>query len=267
MYPYLFNFWQFQVSSFWLLITICFFLFIWMLKRMSVRLDYNLDIFKNNITWFFISSFVFARIFYVFSKWYDYTNITNPIYFFIANEYKFSLMWWIFGFLLVLFILLKIRKESLDKYIFGLVLAFVFTLPLWFFWALLWGQVYGIDTNFWIEITYWTSSNIPYISPVFPLPIFYSILFFLLFSSLYIANMYINQKKLLWYAWMMIFSCIIFIMEFFSWKSDFFKDIFINIFKINNFSFINLSQICAIIIFSYCTYKVYNFYKKEINNE
>lgn len=163
-------------------------------------------------------------------------------------------MWAIFWFLIVMFILLKLRKEKLDKYIYWIVLSFTFILPIWFFWALLWWQVYWIDTNFWIEITYNRNDiPVPYTSPLFPLPIAYSILFFLLFSALYISNMYIKEKNILAYAGIMIFSCIIFIMEFFSWKNDLFKDLI----------FLNLSQISAIFLFWFAFNRVYNLYKKE----
>lgn len=253
MYPYLINIWQFQISSFWVSITICFFLFLWMINKMSKKLEYSIDIFKNNILWYFISMFFFSRLFYIISKWHDYKSIVNPMYFFIADDYNFSLMWAIFWFLIVFFILLKVRKEEFDKYIYPLVLSFLFILPLWFFWALLWWQVYWIDTNFWIEITYSWDTKIPYILPIFPLPIFYSILFFLLFCALYIWNMYFKEKNILGYWGIMAFSCIIFIMEFFSWKPDIFKE----------YMHLNLSQISAIIIFWFMSYKVFNFYKKE----
>lgn len=257
MFPYLIESEFIKISNFWLSITIWFFMFIWMLFKMSKRLDYDFNIFKNNIIWFFISIFFFSRLFYVISKWYDYKNIVNPIYFFIANDYNFLLMWWLFWFFLVLFIILKIRKENLDKYILWIAISFVFALPIWFFWALLWWQVYWIETNLWIEIISRDNSAVPSTSPLFPLPIFYSILFFILFCWIYIINMYIKEKNILWYASFMIFSCIIFIMEFLSGKSDLLKD----------FIFINLSQIFAIILFSVCFYKIHKIYKIETKNE
>lgn len=254
MYPYLINIWSFQVSTFWLSITLSFFLFVWMLHRMSKRLDYDFNIFKNNLLWFFISVFLFSRLFYVLSKWHDLKYLQDPIYFFITSEYNFSLMWGIAWFFIVLFILLKLRKENLDKYIYWIVLSFTFVLPIWFIWALLWWQVYWIDTNFWIEITYNRNDiPVPYTSPLFPLPIVYSILFFLTFCWLYISNMYIKEKNILWYGWLMIFSCIIFIMEFFSWKNDLFKEYII----------LNLSQVSAIALFWLWFLKVYRLYKKE----
>ncbi|PZM86631.1 hypothetical protein DLH72_00410 [Candidatus Gracilibacteria bacterium] len=221
---------------------------------MSKRLDYDFNIFKNNLLWFFISVFLFSRLFYVLSKWHDLKYLQDPIYFFITSEYNFSLMGGIAGFFIVLFILLKLRKENLDKYIYGIVLSFTFVLPIGFIGALLGGQVYGIDTNFGIEITYNRNDiPVPYTSPLFPLPIVYSILFFLTFCGLYISNMYIKEKNILGYGGLMIFSCIIFIMEFFSGKNDLFKEYII----------LNLSQVSAIALFGLGFLKVYKLYKKE----
>lgn len=253
MYPYLINIWQFQVSTFWLSVTICFFLFIWMFYKMSKKLDLKINIFKNNLILFFLSIFFFSRLFYIISKWNDYKSMVNPLYFFITDDYNFSLIWGILWFLIMFYILLKIKKEKSDNYIYPLVLSFIFVLPLWFFWALLGGQVYWIDTNFWIEISYSWDTKIPYILPIFPLPIFYSILFFLLFCWLYISNLYFKEKNILWYGWIMIFACIIFIMDFFNWKPDIFKD----------YLFLNLSQISAIFLLWFWWYKIYNIYKKE----
>jgi len=254
MFPYLINYSFFQIHTFWLSITISFFLFLWMLHRMSKRLNYDFNVFYKNMLWFVLSVFFFSRLFYIISKWHDLKYIQSFTEFFIMTDYNFSLLWAVFWFFLVLIILLKIRKENINKYIYWVVLSFIFVLPIWFFGALLWWQVYWTDTNFWIEITY-TRNDTPVnsTSPLFPLPIVYWVLFFLLFCGLYIANMYFKEKELLWYWWMMIFACIIFIFEFFSWKNDIFKDVII----------INLNQIFAIIILLTCAYKVYKLYKKE----
>lgn len=255
MFPYLINFWSFKIMSFWLAITICFFMFVWMLNKMSKKHNFDFNIFKRdmNLLWFFISTLFFSRLFFIIWKWNDYKWISSPTHFFVANDYNFSLMGWIFWFLFVFFILLKIRKEKLEQYIYWLVTAFLFVLPLWYLWAFLGWQVYWLDTNFWIEISYNTKNpNIPFVAPVFPLPIFYWVIFFIVFCGIYISDLYFKEKEILWYGWIMIFSLIIFIMDFFNWKTDIFKD-FINI---------NLSQISAIILFIFWAYKIYLLYNK-----
>ena len=170
MYPYINLLVQFY--TFWISITICFFLFIWMLFKMSKRLNYSFDLFKNNILWFFISTLFFWRIFYIISKWHEQRHIKDFKDFFVMNDYN-----------------------------------------------------YWLDTNFWFEISYTNKyTTIPYTSPIFPLAIFYSIIFFIAFCLLYISQMYVKEKNILWYAWILVFSCVIFMMEFFNWKPvDLFK--------------------------------------------
>jgi prolipoprotein diacylglyceryltransferase len=90
---------------------------IWMLKKLSVRYSFDFLIFEKNLLWYFISAFLFSRLFYILSMWNDLKNMKNPLQFFIMSDYKFSLMGAIFGFFLVFAILLKIRKEKLDHFI------------------------------------------------------------------------------------------------------------------------------------------------------
>lgn len=253
MYPFIEINW-FLIYIFWLSITICFFLSVWMLKKLSIRFWFDYIIFKKNVLWFFISVFFFSRLFYVISRWSDLKHIENPLEFFVMNNYNFSLVWWIFWFFLVLYFLLKIRREKLDNFIYWIVLTFLFVLPIWYIWALLWGQVYWKETFIWLEIMYsHPFTPVPFKVPVFPLPIIYSVMFFILFSALYIMSMYVNYRAVLWYLWIMIFSCIIFIMEFFSWKYWIFKDAI----------WINLSQISAILLLIFWAYRIYLISKES----
>lgn len=253
MYPFIEFFWI-PVYTFWLTITICFFLFVRMLKKLSIRINFDFLIFKKNILWYFLSVFFFSRLFYVISRWNDLKYIENPIEFFIMNDYNFSLMWALFWFFLVFFILLKVRNEKLDNFINGIILSFLFVLPIWFIGSLLWWQVYWKETMYWIEIMYnHPFTPVPYKVPIFPLPIIYSIIFFIEFSALYILSMYVKFKNILWYLWLAIFACIIFILEFFSWKYWVFKETF----------YINLSQICAIFILIFSIINLKRIYKED----
>lgn len=256
MFPIIHIFWI-QIYTFWISLTIGFFLFLWMLKRMSSRLGYDFSLYVNNLLWFFISTFFFSRLFFIISKWNDLKYIKSLKEFVIMTEYHFSLVWAIVWFLLVLAILLKIRKENFNAYIYGFMLSLLFVLPIWFIWALLWWQVYGIpDTNLWIEITYTSQqlTPVPYKTPIFPLPIVYAILFFATFCLFYIANMYVKHKSLLWYLSLMVFSLIIFIFEFFSWKRGVFQDLI----------WLNLSQITVLALLIFWVYKIYKIYTKNI---
>ena len=254
MYPFFEPISWVLVYTFWITIAICFFMFLWMLRKLSKKFEFDSLIFKKNILWIFLSMFFFSRLFYVISRWNDLKHIKNPIEFFIMSDYNFLLMWAIFGFFLVFFILLRIRKEKLDTFISWLVLSFMFVLPFWYIWSLLWWQVYWLPTNYWIEITY-TNPNtlVPYQVPVFPLPIIYSIIFFAVFSVLYMLSMNEKNRNIIAYIWLITFSVIVFFLEFFSWKYWIFKDLI----------WIDLSQICAIWILGFSIYRLTKIYKKN----
>jgi len=248
MYPFFEPFSWIIIYTFGLWLLFCFFAFFAMLKKLSSRYNYDVSIFVNNILWYFISVFFFSRLFYVISKWNDLKYINNPVEFFIMSDYNFSLFWAIFGFMVVLFINLKLRKEKLEKYIDGLVLSFLFILIFGFIWAFFWWQVYWKETNFWIEVLYTHPfSPVPYESPIFPLAIVYAIVFFIEFSVLYILSMFIKIRGFIGYVWLLIFWILIFFLDFFSGKYD--------IFKVS--LGVNLSQILAIFLIIFSFYKLY----------
>jgi hypothetical protein len=254
VYPFINITEWFQIYTFWLTITICFFMFVRMLKKLSNKFSFDFLIFKKNLLLYFLSVFFFWRLFYVFSKWNDLKHIKNPLEFFVMSDYNFSLIWAIFWFFLVFVILLKIRKEKLNNFICWIVLSFLFVLPFWYVWALLWWEVYWKETSYWIEITYTHPfTPVPYQVPVFPLPVVYAIILFILFSILYILSVNENHRTTLAYLWAMIFSCVVFILDFFSWKFDIFKDMI----------WINLPQIWAIIIFILCCIRLIKVYREK----
>lgn len=204
-------------------------------------------IFSSNALWYFISIFFFSRLFYVISKWHDLKYIEDFSQFFITTDYDFSLFWAIFWFVLVFFINIRLRREKLIKYIDSIVLSFLLALSVWYIWALFGGQIYGSTTNIWIEIVYDNPFSPISSTPVFPLAIIYSILFFIEFAVLYILSLYIKVKWFIWYIWLIVFSLIILIFENFSWKYDIF----------NNLVFINMNQILSIILMIFAFYRLY----------
>ncbi len=247
MYPFFEISWIF-IYTFWLWLLVSFFAFFAMLKKLSIKYGYKIDIFVNNILWYFFSIFIFSRLFYVISRWKDLRYIDNPMQFFIMNDYNFNLFWAIFGFFIVFLINLKLRKEKIEKYIDWLVLSFLFILIIGFIWAFLGWQVYWKQTHFWIEVMYTNPfSPVPYQSPIFPLAIIYSILFFVEFSVLYILSMTIKVRGFIWYIWLLVFSILIFFVDFLSGKYDFFTELI----------WLNLNQILAIFLAIYSFYKLY----------
>ncbi len=231
MFPFLEPINWFIIYTFGLTLSICFFLFLWMLKKLSIKIGYDYLIFQKNILWYFLSVFFFSRLFYVIWKWNDLKYIKDPFEFFIMTDYNFSLSWAIIWFLLVLYITLKIRKEKLNNFIDWVVISFFFILFIAYIWALLWWQIYGKETFYGIEISYnHPFTPVPFPVPIFPLPIIYSILFFILFSISYISSMYIHIKWIIWYVWLITMSSLFLIFEFFNWQVDIFKySIWINL--------------------------------------
>jgi len=226
MYPF-FEIWSWEfivlIYSFGLTLTICFFLFLWMLKKLSQRSAINISFFFNRLLWYFLSVVFFSRLFFVISRWNEYKFIKDPFDFFIMSDYNFSLFGAIFWFLLVLITTVRINKLKLWKYIDISVLSFLFVLIFWYIWAFLWWQVYWRETDFGIEILYTNPfSIVPFEVPIFPLAIVYSFTFFILFSVLYMSSVFIKIRWFIWYMWLILFSLIIILLELFSWKTDVF---------------------------------------------
>ncbi len=247
MYPFIDVFW-YPIYIFGLALLVCFFVFFYMLKKLTSKYGFDMAIFMNNIIWYFISMFFFSRVFFVIANFSSAKYIESASQFFVTYDYQFSLFWAIFWFILVFFINLKLRREKLVKYVDALVLSFLLILSIWYIWALFWGQVYWIPTNYWIEIIY--SNKIATIlssTPMFPLAIIYALLFFIEFAVLYILSMYIKVKWFIGHIWLIIFALIILIFENFSGKHDIF----------NNLVFLNMNQILAICLMIFSFYRLY----------
>jgi len=253
MFPKINFFWLFDIYIFWLTIVFCFFAFLWMLKKFSIRFWYDYKFFINSILWYFLSTFFFSRLFYVIANWKDMQHIDNPFSFFIMSDYYFSLYWAIFWFLLVLLFNIKLFKKDIRPYIDWVVLSFLFVAILGYIWALFGGQVYWKITDYWIEIPYTSSSiSVDLSWELFPLPIIYALFSFLLFVVLDILSMYIKVRGLLWYLWLGIFSALVLVFDFLSGKTDMFKISY----------WLNFSQILAIIFIIYSFYWIFQIIKK-----
>lgn len=258
MYPFFEIFPGFFIYTFWLTLTICFFLFLWMLKKLSHKFGINDTFFFNRILWYFLSVFIFSRLFYVISRWNDFKFIKDPLEFFLMNDYNFSLIWAFFWYFLVLFISIIMHWLRSWKYMDVSILSFLFASVLWYIWAFFWWQVYWKETSFWIEILYTNSfSPIPYEVPIFPLALVYAFVFFILFSALYMFAIFISVRGIIWYVWIILIACSMLILESFSWKYDFFKTAI----------WLNFSQIWAIFLIWFWFFWLYRIYKTPKTTE
>lgn len=258
MYPFFELFSWFYIYTFWLTLTICFFTFLRMIKKLSHKFWINDTFFFNRILWYFLSVFIFARLFYVISRWSDFKFIKDPIEFFLMSDYNFSLIWAFFWYFLVMFISIILHSLRSWKYMDVSVLSFLFASVIWYIWAFFGWQVYWKETNFWIEILYTNSfSPVPYEVPIFPLPIVYSIVFLILFCILYMFAMFITVRWIIWYIGLTLIWSVLLILDNFSWKYDYFK---IEL-------WISFTQIWAILLVIFWFFWLYRIYKTPKTTE
>ncbi len=246
------------IYTFWLTLSLCFFLYLWMLKKLAARYSYDYSFFIKNILYFFLGIFIFSRLFFVISKWNDLKFIKEPLEFFVMSDYNFSLFGWIFWFALVFYLLVQWKKEMIIRYMDGVVLSFLFVLVIGFVGAFFGGQVYGKQTNIGIELLYnHPFTPVPYQVPIFPLPVVYAILFFILFSFLYILSTFVRVRWFIGHVGMIAFGAIVLIFEFFSGKFDVFSQ------SIG----VNMNQILALLLISGVSYSFYKLIKESVSEK
>ncbi len=259
MYPFFEIFNWFYIYTFWLTLTFCFFLFLWMLKRLCQRFGINDTFFFNRIFKYFLSVFVFSRLFYVIANWDEMKFIKSPLEFFLMSDYNFSLVGALFWYLLVLFISIVLHGLRSGKYMDVSVLSFLFVSVLWYIGAFLWWQVYGKETNLGIEILYKSIiSPVPYEVPIFPLALVYAFVSFLLFCGLYMVAMFVKVRGIIGYTGVILFSIFLLILEIFNGKSDYFEKLGI---------WLNFTQICAIVLIWFWLSGLYRIYKTPTIHE
>jgi len=246
------------IYTFGITLTICFFLFLWFLRKSSDKFGINFSFFLNRIFWFFLSTLVFSRLFYVIWKWEDFKFIKNWVEFLVMPDYNFSLVWAVFWFLLVLFLSTRSFKIQSGKYIDATVLTFLFVAIFGYIWTFLWWQVYWTETNFWIEVMYnHNFSPVRAGVAVFPLGLVYSWVSFLIFSVLYMLSDFVKIRWLIGYIWIILFFSSTLILENFNGKADSF---------VQKFD-IHFSQIWAIIFILFGFFKLYTIFKDWNKNQ
>jgi prolipoprotein diacylglyceryltransferase len=174
------------------------------------------------------------------------------------SEFNFSLFWGMFGFGLVLYTLTRLEKSNLLRYIDGVVLSFLFIMVVWYIGAIFWGQVYGRETMIGIELLYsHPHSLVASQVPVFPLPIVYTLMSFIIFSGMYILSLFVHIRWYIGYIWLVLFGAMILIFESFSGKQD--------ILSVS--SVFNLPQVFALILIVWSWYQFSQIFKDESNKE
>lgn len=249
-----------SVYSFGLSLSIAFVVFFWLLSRLSFKLGINTQFFLSGSLWFFLSSFFFARFFWVLAEWRDFQFIFAEgsfsgllTKFSFMSDYNMSLAGGIFGFLLVLFLRVRQKRMSGAKFIDAVVLAFLLAAVIGYIGAFLGGQIMGTPTELPIGITYPESSPAArYSTPVFPLALVYSLAAFCLFAAAYIFRALVHVDGLAGYIAMGAFAAVLFMFEGFNASDDMFRA----------YVHINLTQIAAIGLFLLAARGLYKIIKK-----
>lgn len=236
-----------KIYVFGLTMTLCLGLFLWMIRKLAARCNYNHQIFTKNVLWLFLGTFIASRLFYIIGRWNDMKFIKDPVEFFIMDEYNFSLFWAIFGFLGTLSLLTFLEKSTLRKYIDGVVITFFAMAFIGFIGAFFGGQVYGRETLFPVSITYTHPySIVPYQVPVFPLPLVYAAISFVLFWAFYILSLFTRVRGYIGYFGIISFCSVVLALEFFSGKQD--------ILSVQ--SSINLPQVYACVLWIFAMFQL-----------
>ncbi|MDD5197909.1 MAG: prolipoprotein diacylglyceryl transferase [Candidatus Gracilibacteria bacterium] len=243
------------IYTFGLALSISFILFFFMLYKLSEKFGINANFFLGNVLWFFLSMFVFSRLFYIVAEWRDFQFLWSQgiLKFLLMSDYNFSLMGGILGFMVVLLFQLKRFMISSRKYIDAIVLAFLFASIIGFIGAFFGGQIYGRPTDSFMGIAATSDgSNTPYTSPMFPLALLYSFVSFFLFFCLYLIRKFTKIEGLVGYIGILLFSIILFSAEFYSGGTDIFKA----------YVFFNLNQIGSVFLFFLGAHGLHRIYKE-----
>jgi hypothetical protein len=200
----------------------------------------------------------FARIFHIFGDWVNEKFILESLVkgefieffklFFIPPNYLFSLFGGIVGFFLVFLIKTRWARESRPKYLESIVFAFLYSCILWYAWAFLGGQVFGIPFDSPFSITYTHSNSIVKDSvPLFPLALFYILwIMGIIFGLQKFWKIHTLPDGFLWLIGIGCFSLLVFFGEFLSGdRQDIFYDLVMRMTRW--FFWLSLNQIWALI--------------------
>ncbi len=273
MYPTI-EFFSIQIYTFGFILACTWLLFFSLLHKFSLKNGIIRPIFWDIIT-FTISLLFFARIFHILADWVNEKFILESLMkgefieflklFFIPPNYLFSLTGGIFGFMLVFYIKTRAHRKDRAKYLEAIVQAFLYSSLLWYFWAFLGGQVYGIPLNSFISVMYThTDSIIKDSVPLFPLALFYMIFIGgILWGLKYFGKKHSSPNGFHGLIGIGFFSLLIFFWEFLSGtRSDIFYDLVIHM--THWYFWLSLNQIWSLFGISYSIIWIVRIAEHEI---
>jgi hypothetical protein len=224
-----------EIHMFGIFLVCAWVIFFWLLHKYSTEHGISKNIFWD-ITSYTLSMFFWWRIFYMLSDWrnekYLFINLVEDGWiidflsgFFISENYNLSLAWSIIWFLLVFWWKAFRQKVSIKKGIDILARSFFWAAIVWYVWALLWGQVYGITFDSIFSLLYTNKNSIvPIWTARFPLPIIYIVLCLIwglmvekIRKSIILPDGFIGYVAF-WFYWVSVF-----LFEFLSGSTDMFE--------------------------------------------
>lgn len=216
MFPYIELFWI-KLYFHWLWIVLATLVFFYWLYRYSNKFKLKFSYLFSFLAFFIIVPYLFWRYFYDFIEYQnflplDIINLISPY------NYQFSFIWVSFWLFLMIFIFLfslqykQERKKYIDVFFYSICLALVVIWP----FLLLWDVFYGSVTNniFWIS-PFTENTQIPFTHKVWPVWIFISILWLVLYILLKIIyyifkkpwlSIYLLPFMFLAFAWIFTFQ-------------------------------------------------------------
>ena len=255
MFPQIYIF-GITIYTFGLALSIAFIMFFWMLHHISFKAGINTNFFIGNALTFFLSTFLFSRLFFILAEWRDEKFIFQDsralLRFFFMSDYNFSLAGGVFGFLLVLAILIRYYKLRTRKVIDAVVLSFLFAGVIGFIGTFLGGQICGRPTDLFFGILYTSPvSACPYTTPIFPLSLAYAFASLVLFVVLYMVRAAVNIEGFVGYVGMGAFASILLMGE--GFRGD--EDMFVSYLSLD------LNQIVALVILAMAAKGLYKMFR------
>jgi len=128
-----------KIYTFGVFLSASILMFLWMLRKVARAIDTKPGFFFNNMLWYFLGTFVFARLFHVIFYWKlplkSSFSMSNPfLSFFTMSDFYFSLIGALCGFVIVLFWKLKGEDDTKRRKAYDAVwVAFLFAMIVGYF--------------------------------------------------------------------------------------------------------------------------------------
>lgn len=263
MYPELYSFTAgdstIPVTTFGVTLTVAFFLFYWMLRRLGRKYDINTAFFSINLLSFFLTTFFVSRLLHVilyaglptksaFSIEYPFLS------FFLMSDFYFSAGGAVVAFFGLFWIHMRHREvvdreESLDI----TVISWVFASIVAYLGAFLGGQVYGVRSESIFAVDY---VNNPILAefPRFPLAIVYILCTLVIFSLIYIVRKLRPERGLAAGLGALLWGIMWFLGE---WWNDASSDNIAYVFGLfSHWKILNFNQIISLVLMAWGSWRL-----------